>query len=418
MPDPASIAAAEHRRVTADASDWAVVYLDHAATTPPRPEVAAAIAAASVDGYANPSSQHAAGRRARRLLEDARERILAAVGGRSAGPSRDRLVFPSGATEANWLAVLGLAGGSGAAGGGRAAFSARDHSSAQSAAAALGERGWRVTQLPLNAAGSLDVAALTTWAGENPAPAILSTTLVCGQSGTREDLSFVGRMGSGNPSMLIHADATQAFAATDIAFAESGLATLTLAAHKFGGPRGIGGLVIRATAAVRPMLPGAQEAGLRGGTEAVPLAAGFAAAVELAVAERGAAARRLADLRGRLETGLLADARARGIPAAVVGADAARTPQITTIVFSGIDRQAFVMAADLAGVCCATGAACASGSSEPAPALAAMGLPPESVSGAVRFSVGRSTSDADIDEAIARLRPVLDRLARTAAGPR
>jgi cysteine desulfurase len=164
-------------------------------------------------------------------------------------------VFTSGATEANWLAVLGLAGGSGAAGGGRAAFSARDHSSAQSAAAALGERGWRVTQLPLNATGSLDVAALTTWAGENPAPVILSTTLVCGQSGTREDLSFVGRLGSGNPCMLIHADATQAFAATDIAFAESGLATLTLAAHKFGGPRGIGGLVIRATAAVRPMLP-------------------------------------------------------------------------------------------------------------------------------------------------------------------
>jgi cysteine desulfurase len=402
-----ALPAAEHHRGPAD-TPAASVYLDHAATTPIRPEVAAAMAAAAVDGFANPSSQHAAGRRARRLLEDARERILAAVGGRSAGPGRDRLVFTSGTTEANWLAVVGMAAGAGQCG--RIAWSARDHSSLRSAAAMVGDLGWRVTQVPLGAGGTLDVGPLTTWAEEIAAPAILSATLACGQSGTLEDLSLLERLGAARRSLLVHVDAAQAVGTTAIPFAAGGLATLALAAHKVGGPRGIGGLVIRADVALRPTFPGVQESGLRGGTEAVPLAAGFATAVELAVAER-AAADRLASLRSRLEDGLLAAARSSGIPAVVVAADAARTPQITTIVFAGIDRQAFVMAADLAGVCCATGAACASGSSEPAPALVAMGLPPEAVRSAVRFSVGRTTSAADVDAALARLRPVLIRLA-------
>jgi cysteine desulfurase len=402
-----ALPAAEHHSGPADTPAGSV-YLDHAATTPIRPEVAAAMAAAAVDGFANPSSQHAAGRQARRLLEDARERILAAVGGRSAGPGRDRLVFTSGTTEANWLAVAGMAAGAGRDG--RIAWSARDHSSLRSAAAAVADRGWRVTQVPLGAGGTLDVAPLTAWAEEIAAPAILSATLACGQSGTLEDLSLLERLGSARRSLLVHVDAAQAVGTTAIPFAAGGLATLALAAHKVGGPRGIGGLVIRADVPLVPTLPGVQESGLRGGTEAVPLAAGFATAVELAVAERAAAADRLAGLRNRLEDGLLAAARSSGIPAAVVAADAARTPQITTIVFAGIDRQAFVMAADLAGVCCATGAACASGSSEPAPALVAMGLPPEAVRSAVRFSVGRTTSAADVDAALERLRPVLDRL--------
>jgi cysteine desulfurase len=188
-------------------------------------------------------------------------------------------------------------------------------------------------------------------------------------------------------------------------------ATLSLAPHKFGGPRGIGGLLIRGGVAIEPVQPGPQESGLRGGTEAVPLAAGFARAMELAVADRQQAAQRVASLRDKLESRLFAAARQAGILASVIAADAQRCPHISTIAFLGLDRQALAMAADLAGVCLATGTACASGSSEPAPALVAMGLGAEVVGGAVRISVGPTTTDDDIDQAVARLTPLLRRQA-------
>jgi cysteine desulfurase len=157
---------------------------------------------------------------------------------------------------------------------------------------------------------------------------------------------------------------------------------------------------------------GTQEAGLRGGTEAVALAVGFARAVELAVADRAVVARRLATLRDRLEARLLAAAAAAGLAAHVVAARGGRAPHIATVAFPGLERQAFVMAADLEGVSCATGTACASGSSDPAPALVAQGLPAAVVAGAVRFSVGRDTTAADIDAAAERLGRVLARMAR------
>ncbi|MFM8705761.1 MAG: aminotransferase class V-fold PLP-dependent enzyme, partial [Planctomycetia bacterium] len=149
------------------------------------------------------------------------------------------------------------------------------------------------------------------------------------------------------------------------------------------------------------------EQGLRGGTEPVPLAAGFARALELAVADRDREAVRLAGLRDRLESDLIAAARRAGIEARVIAAAADRCPHITTIAFPGLDRQSLAMAADLAGVCLATGTACTSGSSEPAPALVAMGLEPAAVRGAVRLSVGRTTPAADVEEAVARLAPLL-----------
>jgi len=186
-------------------------------------------------------------------------------------------------------------------------------------------------------------------------------------------------------------------------------ATLALAPHKFGGPRGIGALLIRGDVAIAPVQAGPQEYGLRGGTEAVPLAAGFARSLELAVADRERAAHRVASLRDRLESRLVAAARQAGIPAVVIAAGARRCPHIATIAFPGLDRQSLAMAADFAGVCLATGTACASGSSEPAPALVAMGLEAEVVRSAVRLSVGRTTTDDDIDQAVERLTPLLHR---------
>ena len=386
------------------------VYLDHAAATPLDPEVAAAIAAAQTVAHANPSSQHSLGRAARSMLEDARDRIVAVLGGRSGPAHRDRLVFTSGASEANHLALLGMAAAAPAPG--RCFWSRRDHASSRSAVQALVRRGWSLHEATLDPVDGTAAAALVVAACAEDAnrPQIASLTLVCGQTGSIEDLAAVVArpFAAGRHPLLVHIDATQAAGLMAIDFQALPAATLSLAPHKFGGPRGIGGLLIRGDVAIEPVQAGTQEQGLRGGTEPVPLAVGFARAMELASADREQAARRLAGLRDRLEGKLLNVARDAGIPAVAIAAGAIRRcPHIATLAFPGFDRQALAMAADLAGVCLATGTACASGSSEPAPALVAMGLAPDLVRSTVRLSVGRTTTEADIDQAVARLVPLL-----------
>ena len=385
----------------------APIYLDHAAATPMHPEVASSIAEAQGVAHANPSSQHALGRAARRLLEDARERIVAALGGSGGGSgrglARDRLVFTSGASEANHLAVLGMTAASATVG--EVFFSRRDHPSSVNAALVASRHGWRLRELALDSAGGTASAAVSAGEcdGQSAGPRIVSLTLVCGQTGSIEDLPSPDNASS----TLFHVDVTQAVGLMPVVFHALSAATLAVAPHKFGGPRGIGALLIRGDVAIAPVQAGPQEYGLRGGTEAVPLAVGFARAIELAIADRDQAAHRVACLRDRLESRLVAAARQAGIPAVVIAGGARRCPHISTIAFPGLDRQALAMAADLAGVCLATGTACASGSSEPAPALVAMGLEAEAVRGAVRLSVGRTTTEADIDQAVDRLMPLV-----------
>jgi cysteine desulfurase len=385
-----------------------LIYLDHAATTPLRPEVEEAMQAAGREGFANPSSQHAAGRRARQILEDARERILGTLGCRSTGPDRHRLFFTSGASEANRMAVLGA----GRPTAGAVGVSARDHTSLRAAAGTLAMRaGWRLTELPLDNHGTLAPATIASWLDHtHDYPLrLLCSTLVCGQTGTiQTDLprSQFSPGAAGATNCLVHADATQAAAFTDLDVSQLGVTTVTLAPHKFGGPRGIGALVVRGDVDLEPLHPGPQETGMRGGTEPVALAAGFATALEMAATERADTARRLARLRERFEARVLALTGRRGIGCAVIGVLSARSPHLSTIAFEGRDRQAIAMAADLAGLCLATGTACASGSSEPAPALAAMGLPKNITHGAVRFSFGRATTEDSVDRAI----EILDRV--------
>jgi cysteine desulfurase len=386
------------------------VYLDHAAATPTAPEVMAAIAEAQAVAHANPSSQHALGRIARRLLEDARDRITAMLGGQAVGIHRDRLVFTSGASEANHLAIVGMASGAGAPG--EIWCSRRDHPSSLRAAEAAARQGWNVREVGLAANDGTAAAALAAKAEVNRSlgPRIVTVTLGCGQTGSMEDMNAVAGLvtrANDRGTILLHVDATQVAGFMPIDFHTSPAATLALAPHKFAGPRGIGGLLIRGGVAIEPMLAGTQEQGLRGGTEAVGLAVGFARAMELACADRDQAVWRVARLRDRLEARLLEAARWAGIPAMVIAASARRCPHITTLAFPGLDRQMLAMAADLAGVCLATGTACASGSSEPAPALIAMGLPPDVVRSAVRLSVGRTTTEAEIDQAVERIAPLL-----------
>jgi cysteine desulfurase len=399
------------------------VYLDHAAATPLAAEVAAAMQEAAAVAFANPSSPHAAGRAAKRILEDARERVLGLLGCRTSGPHRDRLVFTSGATEANRLGILGLAGEWAEAppvdatagrspAGGWIAISARDHASIRLAAGELAGRGWTLVDAPLSAAGSLDGNAMSAALSQSAAAArrILAVTTVCGQTGIREDVGDLEDLLPFNGGVLVHADATQATGWDAVDFAGSPWDTLTLAPHKFGGPRGIGGLVVRGGVSLVPIVPGSQELGLRGGTEAVPLAAGFARALELATAERVAATERLGSLRQQLEAGVVAAARAAGFETLVVGAAAPRAPHVTLVAVADVDRQAVAMAADIEGVCLATGTACASGSSQPPAILAALGVPPRYQTGGLRLSLGRGTTPADVETAVAALVRVFARL--------
>ena len=372
------------------------IYLDHAAATPLAPEVVEVMRGAE-QTFGNPSSPHGPGRLAKRMLEDARERILATLG---AG-RHDRLVFTSGATEANRLGVLGLARDDG----GRIAASARDHASVTAAVQHLATRGWEAETLPIDATGSL-AAGLERFlaTGDGGRPTIICLTPVCGQTGTHDWPAVP-------PGADVHVDATQALGWEPLSFAACGATTLACAPHKIGGPRGIGGLLIRGGIPLSPQLPGPQELGLRGGTESVALAAGFAAAVELLVPHREALVGRIGRLRDTFERLVLAAAERHGITPCVIGGTADRAAHISTIAFAGIDRQALVMAADLAGVCLATGTACASGSSDPSPAVAAMPLPSGVSQSAVRASFGRTTTDDDVVLAATRLDDVLRRLA-------
>ncbi len=396
------------------------IYLDHAAATPLDADVAEAMREAAA-AFANPSSPHAAGRAAKRTLETAREQILELVGARTGGPDRDRLVFTSGATEANRLGILGTAAADQSAG--WIGVSARDHASIRSATVSLGSVGWHLVDTPLAPTGQLDLRPLSAAlkpcsqpgvdrAASRLGPGILAVTSVCGQTGIREDLAAVARLAADVPGLSVHIDATQAAGWDELRFAASVATTLALAPHKFGGPRGIGGLVVRGTARLSAVVPGPQELGLRGGTEAVALAAGFARALERAMADRRNQASRLAALRQRLETGLLAAAHQAGIEAVVVGRDAPRAPHVSLVALAGCDRQVIAMAADLAGVCLATGTACASGSSEPPTVLLALGLEPRFRQGGIRLSLGRTTADEDIDIALGRLAAVFHRLGR------
>jgi len=381
------------------------IYLDHAAATPLDARVVEAIERAAAEAFANPSSPHAAGRRARAALEDARDRVVALLGGRATGGMRDRLIFTSGATEANRLGMLGTAGATP----GTVAVSPRDHGSLLAAADDLAARGWRLVRLPLAADGSTLEAAVRL-AGSTSGRMLVSTTLVCGQTGLRESLAAVAGAGVG-PRLLVHADATQAAAWDPLDFAALPVTSLALAPHKFGGPRGIGGLLVRGGLDIAPLTPGPQELGLRGGTEAVSLAVGFATALEIAVAIRAEAAGRVAELRERFETEFVAVAARHGFAAVVVGRDAERAAHIATVAVRGCDRQTLVMACDLAGICLATGTACASGSSDPSPAVAALDLPDWVARSAVRASLGATTTPADVATAMHRLDAVFRGLA-------
>jgi len=435
------------------------IYLDHNATAPLLPEVAEAMAECHAAGYANPASQHRAGRRARQVLEDAREGIAALLGADLTSAKPDTLVFTSGGTEANNLAIFGLAAEhpsltrratmaaesrsltqratvADSAGEtpslarrasveapGRIAISAIEHPSVTEPAKELRRRGWQVDVLPVTSRGVLDLAAAEQIILEGkaiggaegdrgtPLPRLVSVMLGNNETGAIQPVPRLAAMCL-ERGILLHTDAVQAVGKAPVHFRRLGVAVMSVAAHKFHGPRGIGALILRHGLEPRPILwGGVQQAGLRPGTEDVALAVGMHAALLAWRREADARARRLAELRDRLEQALCT-----GWPGLVVhAADAERLPHTLAVAFAGLNRQALMMALDLAGVACSTGSACASGSSDPSPTLVAMGCDAEILESSIRFSLGATTTPEEIDEAARRILRVAHAMRKTPA---
>jgi cysteine desulfurase len=390
------------------------IYLDHNATTTLLPEVASAMAECHSSAFANPESQHQFGRQARRTLEEAREGIAEILGAELSGRQPDHVIFTSGGTEANNLALFGLSGGLDSAAG-RILISSIEHPSVAEPARFLARRGWQVDRLPVSQRGVIEKGDILLYLPVDRAggadergksrmsPFLVSVMLANNETGVIQPIRELAAAcyAAGVP---LHTDAVQAVGKIPVNFRELGVTAMTIAAHKFHGPRGIGALVVRGGTPLAPqMFGGFQQHALRPGTEPVALAVGMHVALKIFAREQTERRERMTRLRDRFEAALLA-----ADPSAVIhGAEVERLPNTTCIAFPCLDRQALVMALDMAGIACSTGSACASGSSEPSPTLVAMGLPNELTGSSIRFSLGATTTAEMVDQAIERIVKVL-----------
>ncbi len=372
------------------------IYLDHNATTPTRPEVVEAMARCAADGLANPASQHRLGQQARRRLDDARQQIAAALGASLAAPHRDRLIFTSGGTEANNMAVLGIAQAGGRTSG-QLIISSGEHQSVIGPAEHLMELGWRLDTLSLTPDGVVRAEQLAGLLTDQTR--LVSVILGNHETGVMQPIGGLAAI-CRRAGVPLHTDAVQVVGKRPVDFRALNVAAMSIAAHKFRGPLGIGALLICDGVPLAPLMYGGhQQAGLRPGTECVALAVGMATALELWQREQEEYARRLKSLRDRFERQIVV-----GFPTAVIhGGRAERLPQTTNIAFPGLDGQVLLMALDLAGVACSVGSACSSGSTELSPTLRAMGLPNDLVASSLRFSLGATTTSSDVDEAVRRI---------------
>ena len=371
------------------------IYLDHNATTRPLPQVIDAMSHHFRQSFANPGSRHAEGRKARQALETARESIASILG---ADP--EEVIFTSGGTEATNIAILGLTQRSP----GTIALTRGEHPATLESCRHLELQGFRLHFLDVDQGGRLrpEQYDSVAWDDLRLATAILAHN----ETGVIQDLAPLAERCTAR-SVPFHVDAVQAVGKLPIDFRALGATSLSLGAHKFHGPRGIGALLLRKGTRLAPtQFGGHQESGRRPGTEAVPLIVGMATALEVWQREYETRTRRITALRDRLERGLI-----EACPPTVINGDRRhRLPNTLNIAFPGLDGEALLVAFDLEGLCCSLGSTCASGSAEPAPSLVAMGCPPEVYRSSVRFSVGLENTEEEIDEAVWRIASVVRRL--------
>jgi cysteine desulfurase len=365
------------------------IYADHAATTPVRPEAVAAMLPL-LEGL-NPSSLHAEGRRARAALDEARATVAASV-----GASPREIVFTGSGSEADNLAILGAARAYGRPA--HAITSPVEHHAVLHAFEVLAEEGWEVTFLPPDSGGRVDPDSLQR--ALRPQTALVSLMLANNELGTLNPVAQLAALAR-RRGVLFHTDAIAALGRVPFDVESLGVDLLSLSAHKCYGPKGVGTLYVRAgTPLAAQIVGGAQETGLRAGTENVAGIAGFARALVLAAEECQAEARRLCALRERFEAGL----RAAIENVRLNAAGFERLPNLSSVAFAGIDATEAVIRLDLEGVAVSAGSACASGSGQSSHVLAALNIPAWAKLGTVRFSFGKLTVQEDV-EALVRMLP-------------
>lgn len=382
--------------MSARAPSAATAYLDHAATTPLRPEAREVLVALLDEAPGNPSGSHRGARTARRVVDEARE-VMASVLGCRPG----EVVFTSGGTESDNLAVRGVH----AVQGGTVVCSAIEHHAVLDPVEALGGR-----TVGVDAVGRVDLSALARVL-DDPGPegdvGLVSIMLANNEIGVVQDLAAVADTIAGHaPGTVLHTDAVQAFPWLDVATAAAPAQLVSVSAHKFGGPHGVGALVVRTGTPLAPLhLGGGQERGLRSGTQNVAGIGAMAVAAAATVRDRAATVSRVGRLRDRLADALVA--RLEGVveTAVPLGADgrpdrSGKVAGSCHLCIDGVENEALLFLLDQKGVAASAASSCASGALDPSHVLAALGVPRERAAGSLRLSLGATTTEAEVDHAI------------------
>ncbi len=379
-------------------------YLDHAATTPIVPEAKAALLAFLEGDFGNPSSVHAYGRAARRGVEDAREQVAAAIG---ASPAE--ITFTAGGTEADNLAIKGVAtklGGNGK----HVVTSAFEHHAVLHSIEHLQDSGFNVTIVAVGSDGLVAPGRICDAVRRDTI--LVSVMAVNNEIGTVQDMAgIVAAAKDANRSTLVHSDAVQALGNIPVDVHRWGVDLASFSAHKLGGPKGVGALFVRAGVPVATQLHGGgHERGLRSGTLNAAGVAAFGAAAEVAAKEVHDKAERLLRYRTRLLEGVRA-----AVPDVVVNGDIdARVPGNLNVSFPGASGETLLLLLDAAGIACSSGSACQSGALDPSHVLLALGLEPRLADGSIRFSLGRASTEEDVSAVLNVLPEIVER-ARKAA---
>jgi cysteine desulfurase len=363
-----------------------VIYFDHNATTPMLPEVIEAMHTCMASKYANPSSLHAMGRQSRSIIEEGREKLADLV---NAHPSQ--IVFTSGGTESNNLALKGSVEGMGIE---HFAYSAVEHPSVRDVAKYL-SRTIDVTELSVFENGELDMSFFTQYCQSQSSSSLISVMLANNETGVLQDVATVGELAK-EYGHLVHTDAVQGLGKVVVDFKALNVNLMSLSAHKLNGPKGIGALVFDKALNIAPLFHGGgQERGLRSGTENIAAIAGFAKAVEITKKTYEEKTQIVSALRDYLEAEL------RKISDVVIFAEEApRLPNTTFFGFPGIDGESLVMQLDNSNIAVTSGSACSSKSGKPSHVLSAMGVDEELARSAVRVSLGTSNTRHEVDEFI------------------
>lgn len=376
------------------------IYFDHNATTPITPEVLAAMLPYLTEEFGNASSIHAFGQNAREAVEQARSSVAALVGARATD-----IMFTSGGTESNNHAILGVV----AASPGKSKHvitSAIEHVAVLDACRALAKSGIDLTILPVDREGFVNPEDVQH--AIRPETVLITLMLANNEIGTIEPIEEIGKIAA-ERGIVFHTDAVQAAGKIPIEVKKLGVDLLSISAHKFCGPKGVGALYIRKGTLLASLLYGGHsERDRRPGTEDVAAIAGMGKAAELARLSMREESERMRGLRGRLERGLLD----RVSHSWVNGARAPRVPNTSNLTFPFIEGEAMVIALDLKGIACSTGAACSSGAVEPSHVLTALGLAPEDARATLRLSLGHQTTKEEIDFALETIPSVIERLRR------